>query len=108
MQHVNTGFINLNINLKLPISFLFIFGHTFIVLSLDPEAKNGPFKAAVEDPILALELLIVEFSPALVEVASLIAAVADSGAQAIHSTTWSCSRKSALHSLVCVAQILTD
>ena len=81
--------------------------NTFILLSLDPDAKKGPFKAAVDDPIFPLLLLTAVGSPAL-EAASLIAAVADSGAQAIHSTTWSCSRKSALHSLVCVAQILTD
>jgi len=81
---------------------------TLIVLSLDPDAKKGPFKAAVDDPNFPLLLFMAEVSPALVAVASLIAAVAVSGAHAIHSTTWSCSRKSALHSLVCVAQILTD
>ena len=82
--------------------------HTFIVLSLEPDTKKGPFKAAVDEPNFPLLLLTADVSPAAVAVASLIAAVAVSGAQAIHSTTWSCSRKSALHSLVCVAQIRTD
>ena len=81
---------------------------TFIVLSLDPDAKNGPFKAAAEEPSFPLLLFIAVVSPVFVAAASLIAAVAVSGAQAIHSTTWSCSRKSALHSLVSVAQIFTD
>ena len=35
-----------------------------------------------------------------------MAAVADSGAHAIHSTTWSCSRNSILHSLVLEDQTL--
>lgn len=81
---------------------------TLIVLSREPDAKKGPFKAAVDEPNLPPLWLIAEDSPAAVAVASLIAAVAVSGAQAIHSTTWSCSRKSALHSLVWVAQIRTD
>lgn len=53
---------------------------TLMVLSLDPEARNGPWWA----PFLLS-------APA----ASLIAAAADSGAQAIHSTVFSCSRSSA-------------
>ena len=39
--------------------------------------------------------------------ASLISECEASGAQAIHSTTCSCSRNSALHSLVAVTQTLT-
>lgn len=53
---------------------------TQIVLSLDPEARNGPWCA----PFL--------LSP---PAASLIAELASSGAHAIHSTVWSCSRSSA-------------
>ena len=52
---------------------------TFSVLSREPETKNGPFWA----PLLLSD-------PA----ASLIAEVALSGAQAMHSTTWSCSLNS--------------
>lgn len=53
---------------------------TLMVLSLDPDARNGPWCA----PFLLS-------APA----ASLMAAAADSGAQAIHSTVFSCSRSSA-------------
>ena len=81
---------------------------TLIVLSLEPDAKKGPFKAAAEELNLLPLLLTAEPSPVFVAVASLIADVAVSGAHAMHSTTWSCSLNSALHSLVCVAQILTD
>lgn len=55
--------------------------HTRIVLSLEPDAKNGPWCA----PFLLS-------TPA----ASLIDADAESGAQAIHSTVWSWSRNSTL------------
>ena len=88
--------------------------HTRIVLSLDPDARNGPWCA----PFLLS-------APA----ASFMADAADSGAQAIHSTVFSCSRNSAyknkfkgeqkngqsssyflhtLHSLELVCQIRTE
>lgn len=64
-----------------------------IVLSLDPDAKNGPALA----PFLLS-------TPA----ASFIGAAELSGAQVMHSTTWSCALNSARHSFDETAQILTD
>lgn len=53
--------------------------HTLIDLSREPEAKKGPIR-------LLLPLLLLLPLP-LSEQASFMAAVADSGAQAMHSTT---------------------
>lgn len=65
---------------------------TRIVLSREPDARNGPGCA----PFLLS-------APA----ASLMCAYAESGAQAIHSTTWSWSRSSVLHSLLAVTHTRT-
>ena len=68
-----------------------LMSQNLIVLSREPEMRKGPV-------LPASELVVIEGVVASAVTASLIGVWAESGAQATHSTTWSCSRNSALHS----------
>ena len=70
-------------------------------LSRDPEARKGPGCLAPPPPLSVPPLERLSVSEAA---ASLMAAVAVSGAHAMHSTTWSCARSSScnkVRSVVC-------
>merc|ERR1719422_2543824 len=79
-----------------------------MLLSRDPDARNGPGCLAPLPPATPPFERLSSPAPSVEDAAaSLMAAVAVSGAHAMHSTTWSCARNSTLQSLVCSAHTRT-
>lgn len=92
--------------------------HNLIVLSLDPDKRKGPgfplFLLCNRDGerrknqrLVGWNTLVHHVPSTSEPVASRMVECAFSGAQAMHSTTCSCSRNSALHSLEATTQTRT-